>query len=74
MPKPNISSWSEARRAPRRLLTQPAVPVRHPCPVPSPVLFKSGTGFPVGAAGVGGLFFGDLLLVHGRKSLFFAHF
>lgn len=45
------------RRAPRRLISQPAVPVRHPTPVPSPVLFKSGTGFPVDAAGVGGVFF-----------------
>lgn len=42
---------------PRRLLSHPAVPVRLPFPIPSPVLFQSGTGFPVGASGVGGLFF-----------------
>ena len=64
----------QAARAPRRLLSQPAVPVRLPTPFSSPVLSQSCTGFPVGAAGVGGLFFDDLLLVHGRKSLFFAHF
>ena len=44
-------------RAPRRLLSQPAVPVRLPTPFSSPVLSQSCTGFPVGAAGVGGLFF-----------------
>ena len=43
---------------PRRLLSQPAVPVRLPTPFSSPVLLpQSGTGFPVGAAGVGGVFF-----------------
>ena len=44
-------------RATRRHTSKPAVPVRHPFPIPSPVLIQSGTGFPVGAACVGGLFF-----------------
>lgn len=49
---------SLGRRAPRRLLSQPAVPVRLPPQFSSPVLcHQSGTGFPVGAAGVGGFFF-----------------
>lgn len=61
------------RRAPRRLLSQPAVPVRLPVsPVPA-IRHVSllGTGFPVGASCVGGLFFsGGLFGSHAAIVLF----
>lgn len=59
--------------APRCLLSQPAVPVRLPVsPVPrNYVSLPLGTGFPVGASCVGGLFFsGGLFVLHAAIVLF----